>query len=120
MYISLPLDPPPPPTIITPISFTVGASFTMEWSEPPGSCEMIDSFDPQISPNDLNCMMNGMTYTCSYSEANLGETYTFTVLALNCGTQRGEEASVSVNLQGMSPHSVLCFDKDRNCFARKF
>jgi len=120
MCISLSLDPPPPPTIITPISFTAGLSFTVEWSEPPGSCEMIDSFDPQISPNDLSCMMNGMTYTCSYNETHLGQTYTFTVSALNCGTQRGEEASVSINLQGMSPHSVLCFDKDRNCFARKF
>jgi len=28
--------------------------------------------------------------------------YTFTVSALNCGTQRGEEANISVNLQGMS------------------
>ena len=108
---------PPPVPVITAVSFTTGTSFTIEWSEPPGSCEMVDGFDPQLSPNDLSCMMSGMTYTCFYSRAHLGQTYTFIVSALNCDTQRGEEASVSVNLQGMSPHSVLCFDKDRNCFA---
>ena len=97
---------PPPAPVIT-VNFTAGTNFTTKWSDPPGSCEIIDSFDPQISPNGLSCVMNGMNYTCSYSETHLGQTYNFTVSALNCGTQRGGEASVSVNLQGMTPHSVL-------------
>ena len=68
---------------------------------------MVDGFDPQISPSDLSCVRSGMTYTCSYNETDLGQTYTFTVSALNCGTQRGEEANVTVDLQGMSTHSML-------------
>jgi len=90
---------PPPAPAIAAVGFNAATSFTTEWSEPSGSCEMSDSFGPQISPNDLRCTMNGMTYTCSYSEAHLGQMYTFTVSAFNCGTQRGEEASVSVNLR---------------------
>ena len=99
--ISLPLAPPPVPTIIKPISFSAIMSFTVEWSEPPGSCEMVDSFDPQISPSDLSCMMNGMTYTCSYSETHLGQMYNFTVSALNCGTQRGDVNHTEIVMQGM-------------------
>ena len=110
---------PPPTPAITAVSFTAGTSFMIEWSESAGSCEMVDGFDPQLSPNDLSCMMNGMTYICSYRETHLGQMYTFTVSALNCGIQRGEEASVSINLQGMLHHSVLCFDKGKNCFTRK-
>ena len=109
MCISLPPALPPAPTIITPINYT-NASFTIEWSETPRGCEMVNSFEPRISPNDLSCVMSGMTYTCSYSETNLGQMYTFTVSALNCGIQRGGEASVSVNLQGtcMWTNYVLC------------
>ena len=101
MYISLPPDPPPVPTITTPITFTAGTDFTVEWSEPPGSCEMVDGFVPQISPNDLSCMMSGMTYTCSYNETHLGQTYNFTVSAFNCGTQRGDINCTEIVLQGM-------------------
>ena len=55
--------------------------------------------------------MSGMAYTCLYSGTHLGQMYTFIVSALNCGTQRGQEANVTVNLQGKSTHSLLYFDR---------
>ena len=109
MCVSLPLAHPLAPTITT-VSFTAGAAFTVGWSETPGSCEILDSFHPQISPSDLSCMMSGMIYTCSYSETHLGQVYTFTVSALNCGTQRADVNHTEIVLQGMyiPVHAYYC------------
>ena len=41
------------------------------------------------------------TVTCSYNETHLGQMYTFSVAALNCDIQRGDEATITINLQGM-------------------
>ena len=93
---------PPAPTI-TDVSFTAGVSFTVEWSESPGSCETVDGFSVNITPNDLSCTRSSMTtVTCSYNETHLGQMYTFSVAALNCDTQRGDEATRTLDLQGMS------------------
>ena len=107
--------PPPAPTI-TDVSFTAGVSFTVEWSETSGSCETVDNFTFNITPNDLSCTRSTMTtVTCSYSRTHLGQMYTFSVAALNCGTQRGDEATITINLQGVSltkivkhGHNVYC------------
>ena len=94
--------PPPAPTI-TDVSFTAGVSFTVEWSETSGSCETVDGFTFNITPNDLSCTRSTMTtVTCSYNRTHLGQMYTFTVAALNCGTQRGDEATITINLQGIA------------------
>ena len=47
------------------------------------------------------------TVTCSYNRTHLGQMYTFTVVALNCGTQRGDEATITINLQGMSLTKIV-------------
>ena len=91
--------PPPAPTI-TDVSFTAGVSFTVKWSETSGSCETVDDFAFNITPNDLSCTRS--TMTCSYNRTHLGRMYTFTVAALNCGTQRGDEATITINLQGIA------------------
>ena len=36
--------------------------------------------------------------------------YTFSVAALNCGTQRGDEATRTVNLQGMPLTKIVKHD----------
>ena len=101
LLICLSLAPPPVPNI-TNVSFTVGASFSVEWSEP---TEIVVGTDFYIAPNDLNCTRDNVTIsTCLYSIAHLGQAYTFTVSTYNntpnCGTQISE-ATVTVNLQGM-------------------
>ena len=50
------------------------------------------------------------TATCSYNRAHLGQTYTFSVAALNCGTQRGDEDSITINLQGASLTKIVNHD----------
>ena len=70
----------------------------MEWSEP---AEMIDGIDFNIVPNNLNCTRGTNTmYTCQYNAKSLGQTYTLAISALYCGTQRGNKAIATVNLQG--------------------
>ena len=104
--------PPPAPTI-TGVRFAAGESFTVEWRETPGSCETVDGFTFNITPNDLSCTSSSMTMvTCSYSETRLGQTYTFSVAALNCDTQRGDEATSTVNLQGISKNLCSMGQKD--------
>lgn len=99
--------PPPAPTI-TDVSFTAGVSFTVEWSETPGSCETVDNFTFNITPNDLSCTRSTMTtVTCSYNRTHLGQMYTFTVAGLNCGTQSGDEATITISLQGMSLTKIV-------------
>ena len=94
-------DPPPAPNV-TNVSFATAVSFTVEWSETPGSCETVDGFTFNITPNYLSCTRSSMTMvTCSYNRTQLGQAYTFSVAALNCDTQRGDEATRTVNLQGM-------------------
>ena len=105
--VSVPPDPPPAPTI-TIVSFTDDVSFTVEWSETPGSPETVDNFTFNITPNDLSCTRSTMTaVTCSYNRTHLGQMYTFTVAALNCGTQRGDEATITINLQGVSLTKIV-------------
>lgn len=100
LLICLTSAPPPAPNI-TNVSFTVGASFSVEWSEP---AEIVDGTGFYIAPNDLNCTRDNVTIsTCLYSTAHLGQVYNFTVSTYNntpnCGTQISE-ATVTVNLQG--------------------
>ena len=105
--VSLPPALPSAPTI-TDVSFTTGVSFTVEWTETPGSCETVDGFTVNITPNDLSCTRSSRTtVTCSYNRTHLGQRYTFSVATLNCDTQRGNEATRTVNLQGM--HAVKWF-----------
>ena len=90
---------PPPVPVIVNVSFAACTNFTVEWSEP---TEMVDGFDPNIDPSDLQCSRDNMTtYTCQFSRVHLGQAYTFTVSALYCGTVKGDEAIITVNLQGM-------------------
>ena len=101
ILICLSLAPPPAPNI-TNVSFTVGASFSVEWSEP---TEIVDGTDFYIAPNDLNCTRDNVTIsTCLYSTGHLGQVYNFTVSTHNntpdCGIQISE-VTVMVNLQGM-------------------
>ena len=98
------LSPAPPPApVITFFSFTAGVSFTVEWSETPGSCETVDGFTFNITPNDLSCTRSTMTtVTCSYNRTHLGQMYTFSVAALNCDIQSGDEATITINLQGIA------------------
>ena len=104
-WVSLSPAPPPAPTI-TGVRFTAGESFTVEWIETPGSCDTVDGFTFNVAPNDLSCTRSSMTTaTCSYNRAHLGQTYTFSVATLNCDTQRGDEATITINLHGM-PHNV--------------
>ena len=102
--ISLPPAPPPAPSI-TGFSITTGESFTVELSETPGSCERIDGFTFKVIPDDLSCNKTSMTnteVTCLYNHTHMGQMYNFTAAALNCGNQRGDETSISVNMTGMS------------------
>ena len=86
---------PPAPTI-TYIAFFASRAFSVEWSEP---VEMIDF---NIVPNTLNCTRGTNTrYTCQYSAKSLRQTYTLTISALYCGSQRGSEANATVYLQGI-------------------
>ena len=99
---------PPPAPNVTNISFAVGTSFSVEWSEP---VEIVDGTDFYIAPNDLNCTRDTVTMsTCQYSIANQGQTYNITVSThnstLNCGTQRSE-ATATVNLQGMHKYILI-------------
>ena len=83
----------------------------MEWRETPGSCETVDGFTFNVTPNDLSCTSSSMTtVTCSYNRAHLGQTYTVTVAALNCDTQRGNEDSITINLQGMPSTKIVKHD----------
>ena len=93
---------PPTPTI-TDVSFTAGVSFAVKWSETSGSCETVDGFAFNITPDYLSCTRSTMTtVTCSYNRTHLGQMYTFSVAALNCGTQSGDEATITINLQGIA------------------
>ena len=40
-------------------------------------------------------------YTCQYKYESLDQTYTLTISALYCGTQRGSEANATIHLQGI-------------------
>ena len=74
----------------------------MEWMEAPGS-QMVNGFTFSTTPTGLSCTNNSMTtVTCSYNERNLNKNYTFTVAALYCGTQKGNEAFHRIHLRGMS------------------
>lgn len=101
LLVCLFLAPPLAPNI-TSVSFTVGASFSVEWSKP---AEIVGGTDFYIASNDLNCTRDNVTMsTCQYSTAHLGQLYNFTVFTHNntpnCGTQISE-ATVTVYLQGM-------------------
>ena len=101
LLVCLSLAPPPAPNI-TSVSFTVGARFSVEWSEP---AEIVDGTNFYVASNDLNCTRDNVTMsTCQYSTAHLGQAYNFTVFTHNntpnCGAQISE-ATVTVNLQGM-------------------
>ena len=92
------LASPQAPTI-TNIAFTAGRTFTVEWSE---SAELIDGIDFNIVPDTLNCTRGTNTmYTCQYNAKSLGQTYTLTISALYCGTQRGSEGNATIHLQGI-------------------
>ena len=100
--VFLPPAPPPAPNI-TGVRFTAGVRVTVEWKKTPGSCETVDDFTFNITPNDLSCTRSTMTtVTCSYNRTHLGQMFTFTVAALNCDIQRGDEATITINLQGRS------------------
>ena len=99
-WIFLPSAPPPAP-YITDVGYFDMVRFTVGWIEAPGS-QMVDGFTFNITPNDLMCKMRDMTVTCPYTETNLGQTYIFTVAALNCGTQMGSYAPHRIHLRGMS------------------
>ena len=99
-WIFLPPAPPPAPYIID-VGFIAEGRFSVEWMEARGS-QMVNGFTFSTTPTGLSCRNNSMTtVTCSYNESNLGQTYTFTVAALNCGTQKGNEASHRIHLRGM-------------------
>ena len=97
--ISLPPGPPPAPKI--PSVSIINGSFTVEWKEPDSS-EMVDNFTFRITPNDLVCIRDSITTaTCKFDMAHWGKIYNYSVSALNCGNQSGNEATGRIQLQGM-------------------
>ena len=107
LLICLSLASPPAPNISN-VSFAVGRSFSVEWSE---SAEVVDGIEFYVVPDELNCTRDSVTVsTCQYSTAHLGQAYNFTVLmhnnTPNCGTQQSE-ATVTVNLQGMRKYILI-------------
>ena len=70
---------------------------------------MVDGFDFSITPNDLHCTVNSMTATCLYDVTHWGQIYTFSIAALNCGSQRGNESTNRVLLEGMSLTINTCY-----------
>ena len=70
---------------------------------------MVDGFDFSITPSDLHCTVNSMTATCSYDMSHWGRIYNYTVAALNCDTQRGNESTNRVLLEGMSLTINTCY-----------
>ena len=101
-WIFLPPAPPPAPHILD-VGYPTNVSFSVEWMEAPGS-QMVNGFTFNVTPDGLSCTMNRVTktVTCFYNETHLCQTYIFTVAALNCGTQKGHEASHRMHLKGLS------------------
>ena len=119
MNISHP-GPPQAPEIRA-VRFTAD-NFTVEWQ---ARGESADNFTFDITPNDFYCTRSSLTTaTCPYSRVNQGQVYIYTVAALNCGSQRGDESTGRVELQGMSLtiktyHFYQCTERDRYILSYK-
>ena len=99
---------PGTPMVLFPIP---GQQFTITWDQP--SLNMsgpVDAYFVNISGRNDLCgnvdtlqRVNNRSYTCSGWRMSIGQKYTFTVQAANCGgTQRGPTGDpVTVCLQGM-------------------
>ena len=104
-WISLPPAPPQSPEIISQSVDFGDSSFAVTWR----SRDVVDGFDFSITPSDLHCTVNSMTATCLYNMSHWGRIYNYTVAALNCDTQRGNESTNRVLLEGMSLTINTCY-----------
>ncbi len=112
------LSPPPNVSCIL-LSSPGAAEVSLSWSPSFTSQHAVERYRVSVSPNPSSCSCDQVSPSEDYSCSGLvpGQMYNFTVSAINCGGQEGEDKTFFITLNGLNNYSsttilicrYLCF-----------